>query len=149
MTHEEKKQIGKMRAAGMSYTRVAEALDISVNSIKSYCRRHGLGADTVLQETQPMQAEPCPPQSEATACEQCGSPVLQVAGRKKRRFCSDACRQAWWTAHREAMSHKAEHHFVCEYCGMQFSRYGVSKRRFCSRSCAASARVRKEVRHDA
>ena len=38
MTHEEKKQIGKMRAAGMSYTRIAEALDISINSVKSYCR---------------------------------------------------------------------------------------------------------------
>lgn len=46
MTHEEKKQIGKMRAAGMSYTRIAESLDISINSVKSYCRRNGLGADT-------------------------------------------------------------------------------------------------------
>lgn len=36
MTHEEKKQIGKMRAAGMSYTRIAESLDISINSVKSY-----------------------------------------------------------------------------------------------------------------
>ena len=94
MTHEEKKQIGKMRAAGMSYTRIAESLDISINSVKSYCRRHGLGADTALQEAQPVQAEACPPQSEATACEQCGSRVLQQAGRKKRRFCSDTCRQA-------------------------------------------------------
>lgn len=83
MTHEEKKQIGKMRAAGMSYTRIAEALDISINSVKSYCRRHGLGADTALQETQPVQAESCQPPQEATACEQCGSPVRQQAGRKK------------------------------------------------------------------
>ena len=72
MTHEEKKQIGKMRAAGMSYTRIAEALDISINSVKSYCRRHGLGADSV-QETHSELLTACPPQSEATACEQCGS----------------------------------------------------------------------------
>ena len=149
MTHEEKKQIERMRAAGMSYTRIAETLDISVNSIKSFCRRHGLGADTAVQETQPVQAEACPLPQEATSCEQCGSPVRQVAGRKKRRFCSDACRQAWWAAHRGEMSRKAVHHFVCEYCGIQFSRYGVSQRRFCSRSCAASARNRKEARHDA
>ena len=149
MTHEEKKQIGKMRAAGMSYTRIAESLDISINSVKSYCRRHGLGADTALQETQPVQAEPCQPQSEATACEQCGSPVLQQAGRKRRRFCSDACRQAWWASHRGELRRKAEHHFVCEYCGMQFSRYGVADRRFCSKSCAAHARRQKEAGHDA
>ena len=60
MTHEEKKQIGKMRAAGMSYARIAESLDISINSVKSYCRRHGLGADTALQETQPVQAKALP-----------------------------------------------------------------------------------------
>ncbi len=149
MTHEEKRLIGQMRAAGQSYIRIAKELDISINSVKSYCRRHGLGADTAMQETQPVQAEPSPPQSEATACEQCGSPVRQVAGRKKRRFCSDACRQAWWTTHRGEMSRRAMHHFVCEYCGMQFSRYGVAERRFCSKACAAHARGQKEADHDA
>lgn len=148
MTHEEKKQIGKMRAAGMSYTRIAEALDISINSVKSYCQRHGLGADSA-PETHSYLVTACPPQSEATACEQCGSRVLQQAGRKKRRFCSDACRQAWWASHRGELRHKTEHHFVCEYCGIQFSRYGVSERRFCSRSCAASSRSRREATHDA
>ena len=148
MTHEEKKQIGKMRAAGMSYTRIAEALDISINSVKSYCQRHGLGADSI-QETHSEPVLTCLPQSEATACEQCGSPVLRLAGRKRRRFCSDTCRQAWWASHRGELRHKTEHYFVCEYCGMQFSRYGVSQRRFCSRSCAASARSRRKAAHDA
>ena len=80
MTHEEKKQIGKMRAAGMSYTRIAEALDISINSVKSYCQRHGLGADSA-PETHSDLVTACPPQSEAGACEQCGSPVLQAGMR--------------------------------------------------------------------
>ena len=148
MTQEEKKQIGKMRAAGMSYARIAEALDISMNSVKSYCQRHGLGAGS-MPETHSEPVIAGPPQSEATACEQCGSPVRQEAGRKKRRFCSDACRQAWWTVHRSEMNQRAMRHFVCENCGMQFSRYGVSDRRFCSRSCAALARKRKEAGHDA
>lgn len=149
MTHEEKKQIGKMRAAGMSYIRIAKELDISINSVKSYCRRHGLGADRALQETQPEPVTACPLPQEATACEHCGSPVRRVAGRKRRRFCSDACRQAWWSAHRGEMSRRAMHHFVCEYCGIQFSRYGVVERRFCSKTCAAHAREQKEVHHDA
>lgn len=149
MTQEEKKRIGKMRAAGMSYARIAETLDISVNSVKSYCRRHGLGADVILQETQFETVIVCPPPNEAAACEQCGSPVWQQAGRKRRRFCSDKCRQAWWAAHQGEMNQKTMHHFVCEYCGMQFSRYGVSACRFCSRSCAAYARGRRETQHDA
>lgn len=144
MTHEEKRQISQMRAGGMSYIRIAEALDISINSVKSYCRRHGLGTDS-MQETHLKPAIACPIQSKATACEQCGSLLRQQAGRKKRRFCSDACRQAWWTVHRSEMKQKTEHHFVCEYCGMQFSRYGIAKRQFCSKSCAAHARNRKEA----
>ena len=40
MTQEEKRRIGEMRAAGCSYIRIAAELNISVNSIKSYCRRH-------------------------------------------------------------------------------------------------------------
>ena len=149
MTHEEKKLIGKMRSAGHSYVRIAQELDISINSVKSYCRRHGLGADRALLETQPLQAESSPPPQKATACEQCGSPVRQEAGRKYRRFCSDTCRQAWWTVHRGEMNRRAMHHFVCEYCGMQFSRYGVTDRRFCSKTCAAHARGQKEAHHDA
>lgn len=153
MTKEERKQIGIMRAAGMGYARIAAALDMSVNSVKSYCRRHGLTGDCSipdsLSETHAGEAASGPPQYGATACEQCGSPVRQEAGRKKRRFCSDACRQAWWASHRDEMSRKAVRNFVCEYCGMQFSRYGVSDRRYCSRSCAALARRRKEADHDA
>ena len=40
MTQEEKRRIGELRAAGCSYIRIAAELNISVNSIKSYCRRH-------------------------------------------------------------------------------------------------------------
>lgn len=153
MTQEEKKQIGIMRAAGMGYARIAAALDMSVNSVKSYCRRHGLtGGCSIpdrLSETHAEEEASGLPQCKASACEQCGSPVRQEAGRKKRRFCSDACRQAWWASHRDKMSRKAVRHFVCENCGMPFSRYGVSDRRYCSRSCAALARRRKEEYHDA
>ena len=155
MTQEEKRRIGEMRAAGCSYIRIAAELNISVNSIKSYCRRHSLGAGTILQEAQAVQETHVLPElagpalQEMTSCEQCGSPVHQIAGRKHRRFCSEPCRLAWWAAHRSEMKRKAMQHFVCEHCGMQFSRYGVADRRFCSKSCAAQARRRREAGHDA
>lgn len=121
MTQEEKRRIIEMRAAGCSYIRISAELYMSVNSIKSYCRRHGLGADMTLEETQPVQEAHvpqsafCPAPQAATACEQCGDPVWQTAGRKHRRFCSDACRQAWWSAHRSLMKRKTMHGFVCAH----------------------------------
>lgn len=107
MTNEEKNQIGRLRAAGYSYRRIATELDISVNSIKSYCRRHGFGMDAHRYEIQLVQREPCPEPNEATSCAQCGSLVRQVAGRKRRRFCSDVCRLEWWAAHRGELHRKA------------------------------------------
>ena len=153
MTEKERKQIIEMRAAGLGYARIAGVLDMSINSVKSYCRRHRPTASSSVpdrpEETHAEEAISSPPPSQATSCEQCGCQVLQTAGRKHRRFCSDACRQAWWASHRGEVNQKAMRHFVCENCGMQFSRYGVSDRRFCSRSCAAVARKRKEADHDA
>lgn len=149
MTYEERKQIGEMRAAGMSYNRIADALHLSLGSVKSHCQRHGLGADRSPKEAKPAGPTVSLPLPTTTPCEQCGSPVRQNPGRKHRRFCSDACRLAWWSAHRGEMRRKTMHDFTCAYCGIPFSRYGVSNRSYCSRSCAALARSRKETGHDA
>ena len=71
MTYEERKQIGEMRAAGMSYNRIADALHLSLGSVKSHCQRHGLGADRPPQEAKPAEPTVSLP-SPATSCEQCG-----------------------------------------------------------------------------
>mgnify|MGYP004486595561 FL=1 len=137
----EREQIIALRAAGQSYARIADALNLSVNSVKSFCRRNALSG-SAGSSVKPIKAEA---PLEATACEQCGCPVRQTPGRKHKRFCSDACRTAWWNAHRTQVCRKTMRTFCC---GMQFSRYGVTRRSFCSRSCASAAR-KKEFTHDA
>ena len=72
-----------------------------------------------------------------------------VIGVKVWIYTGDVVNKEKLASHRGELRRKAEHHFVCEYCGMQFSRYGVSQQRFCSRSCAASARNRRLTAHDA
>ena len=141
MNNIEREQIIALRAAGQSYARIAEALELSVNSVKSFCRRNalssGVGKPVAQIESETTQ--------NATFCEQCGQLTVQTPGRKHKRFCSDACRTAWWNAHRSQVRRKTMRTFCC---GMQFSRYGVTKRSFCGRSCASAAR-RKEFTHDA
>lgn len=140
----EREQIISLRAAGQSYARIADALGISVNSVKSFCRRNALSSG-VGKPVEQIESETT---QNAASCEQCGCPVQQNPGRKHKRFCSDTCRTAWWNAHRTQVRRKTMRTFCCARCGMQFSRYGVTKRSFCSRSCASAAR-RKEFTHDA
>ena len=144
MNSHEREQIISLRTAGQSYARIADTLNLSVNSVKSFCRRNAL-SDCTGSAVKPIKAEA---PLGATACEQCGCPVRQTPGRKHKRFCSDTCRTAWWNAHRSQVCRKTMRTFCCARCGMQFSRYGVTRRSFCSRSCASSAR-KKEFAHDA
>ena len=86
----EREQIITLCTAGQSYTRIADALGISVNSVKSFCRRNALSGCTGSSVKHIKAEAPLG----ATACEQCGCPVRQTPGRKHKRFCSDTCRTA-------------------------------------------------------
>ncbi|MDU1042584.1 MAG: DUF2116 family Zn-ribbon domain-containing protein, partial [Clostridiales bacterium] len=101
---------------------IAKEINISVNTIKSYCKRHGLGGTKTCDE-------------DTSHCEYCGKPVIQKPGRKKKRFCSDKCRNTWWNNHKNMINHKAIYEFTCKQCGKDFSAYGNSNRKFCSHSC--------------
>ena len=43
MNDTQRQQIEKLRAEGLSYGKISDALGLSTNTIKTYCRRHGLG----------------------------------------------------------------------------------------------------------
>jgi len=43
MKYLQKEQITQMRSEGFSYAKIAAALGISENTVKSFCRRNNLG----------------------------------------------------------------------------------------------------------
>lgn len=122
MTKQEIESLNTMRTRGKTARDISLALGISLNTIRSYIRRHPL-EDAVRVE-----------------CRQCGKPILQVKGRKAKYFCSDRCRNAWWNAHPEKVQRRAYYHLTCEYCKKEFISYGNQKRKYCSRNCYANAR---------
>ena len=87
MTDKQKNQIAEYRDHGMSYTEISKKMDLSINSIKTYCKRHGLGGVKAYEIGGPAVIVPCA---------YCGKPVQQNPGRKQKRFCSDKCRNLWW-----------------------------------------------------
>ncbi|MCM1232943.1 MAG: RNA polymerase subunit sigma-70 [Ruminococcus flavefaciens] len=122
MTSEEKKKIEHLQSQGLGYKRIASTLGLSVNGVKSFCRRH-----------------PAKPSAEGI-CPVCGAPVVQTPHRKQKKFCSDKCRMVWWKAHPELLNRKAIYHLVCAYCGQPFDSYGNNRRKYCSRRCYDNAR---------
>lgn len=84
MTDNQKKLIHIYREKGMSYKEIADALALSINTIKTFCKRNGLGGvRTVTNAVDEVMVK---------ACECCGKPVGQNPGRKQKKFCSDSCR---------------------------------------------------------
>ena len=114
MTDSQKHSIVALRREGMSYNGIAKKLGISVNTVKSYCRRRSL-------------------KSEEHVCKQCGVPVAQNPRRREKKFCSDACRMKWWSAHPEEARNSSR--LVCPVCGKIFMAHGHTKRKYCSHKC--------------
>lgn len=114
-----------MRQQGVRYNQIADTLNLSVNTVKSYCRRNGL---TVSEDTKIDNYK--------ETCKQCGKPLKQESKRKQKTFCCDKCRYMWWNTHRDYYrKSSAIYHFVCAYCGKTFDSYSNKDRRYCSHAC--------------
>ncbi len=129
----QQQQIRKLRHEGYGYTRIAKSLNLSVNTVKSYCRRHKLGGNKVLLS-----------HSVEVDCRNCQKSISQLPGRKKRVFCSDTCRINWWNSHPEMVKRKALYSYTCACCGKSFVSYGNRNRKYCSHTCYVSARFRRQ-----
>ena len=128
MTTEQKTKICELRYKNHGYAAIAKSLGLSVSSVKAYCQRHGLAGNRSTAE------------SEVDRCKGCGKPIHQVTGRKRIKFCSPACRQAWWNTHQHEVIRKAIYSYTCAHCGKPFSAYGNKHRKYCSHACYVAAR---------
>jgi len=132
MTDEQRETIIAMRGKGCSYTVIAEIMDLSINTVKSYCQRNGLG-EQYVQGTR---------KTDKTVCPCCGKFLDVLARTKPRRFCSDRCRQRWWFTHPEQRKKSSLFHYTCANCGKGFSAYGNDHRKYCCHECYVSARFK-------
>lgn len=139
MTNEQKERVKTLRRDGWGYKKIAIALEVSADTIKSFCRKEGLGGTL---------AAPGRTQDD-THCRECGRPLIQTVGMKKRKFCSTECRIKWWKAHPKAIKQKAVYTFTCPTCGRKFTSYGNAGRKYCSHECYVAARFKGGDRDDA
>jgi endogenous inhibitor of DNA gyrase (YacG/DUF329 family) len=129
MTDNQKQSLREMRGSGLGYKKIAQALCLPIGTVQSFCRR----------ECVPVMGTAI---YDEDHCRQCGKPLVQKDGVKKRKFCSDACRIKWWTEHpcSKNGNTKSSREIVCGYCGKTFTAYGSAPRKYCSHECYAAAR---------
>jgi hypothetical protein len=73
-------------------------------------------------------------------CLSCGAPLVQLPGRRQKKFCSDTCRTRWWNRNKYKIPRKTIHTFRCGSCGGEFLAYGTTKRKYCSHQCYITGR---------
>lgn len=132
MTNEQKQAIASMRDSGVPITSIAQQLGLSVNTIKSYCKRHSIHSGNQSRKN-------------ILFCLQCHTEIPQVAHRKEKKFCSDKCRQLWWAENTALIPRDSQIERICPVCKTLFLSYKSKHRIYCSRTCYGKS---KEVYHD-
>lgn len=127
---EKMEQVLLLRKSGMSNRKIAEYTGVSYEKVRYQCKKDDCDSIPVDEEL---------PEKIKTreACAYCGKPIMQNDSRgRKRRFCCDECRRAYWHLHRveEKQRPKAIYTKVCAYCGKVFEVYGDKDRKYCSRA---------------
>ncbi len=90
----QRQKIRKLRNQGYGYLRISQELEISLNTIRSFCIREGMNGYIKV-------GEKLKGKDNLVICKQCGKKFYQIAGRKKRDFCSDACCKVYWLLHKD------------------------------------------------
>ncbi len=140
MTKEEKKQVEKHRNNGLSYAQISRMLEVSENTIKSYCRRSGLIGDRKSNKPIVEQTH--------NQCKNCGDKLLQGTRGKPKKFCSEKCRRNWWKENSDKTEKNALYTLVCQECGEAFQSYGNKDRKFCNHACYIKNRFKGGLGHD-
>lgn len=129
MTEKQKSEITRMRENGTAYNNISNLLGISINTVKSYCRRNNIKPLDKTIATEDI-------------CLNCGKAITQHKKVKKRKFCCLECKTEWWNSHPEAVRRKANYKLRCNSCGKDFISYGNKNRKYCSHECYINARFK-------
>lgn len=120
MTQEEKNKIYQLSKEGFNYIEIAIKLSKSKDSIRMFLARHPLSEMKVY-------------------CEQCGCEMIPLSGNRIKRFCSNKCRNKYWSHQRyHEEKHLVEH--TCIECGKVFLSYKFKNRKYCSLTCYRNLR---------
>lgn len=111
MTNEQKIKVVQMKANGKTIKEIADVLSLSVNTVKSYLKR----------------------KKNKDTCPCCGLELIHIEHKKKKKFCSDKCRQKYWRDTQKKTATMVQ--ITCKGCGKKFYAHQSKNRKYCSLLC--------------
>lgn len=131
MTDNQKYQIRTLRQQGLGYQAIAGMLGITRDAVRSYCKNHGLNGIPIIMEMNIKERI-----KNGEVCAQCYGPIEKAHTGRPKKFCCEACRRAYWKAHRMEghRSKDAVYTMECKYCHKTFESYGNRNRKYCCHS---------------
>ncbi|HFQ3425653.1 TPA: helix-turn-helix domain-containing protein [Streptococcus equi subsp. zooepidemicus] len=144
MNDNQRRQIWKLRSDGFGYGVIAQMLNLSLGSVKQYCRRYpelkGPGELVKIQMDEGVRLY----------CKNCMQKLQHFNQGRPKKFCSDKCRKVYWDTHREEhdKDKTAYDELTCQNCGRSFLSYANPNRKFCSHSCYIQSRFYKGGHND-
>jgi len=91
MNDEVKYKIKELKEQGYGYKKIAKELCLTASAVRYAFAR--INEEDLLMST----------------CKHCGITMKSVRGKKKKTFCSDACRWKWWNQNRKENRHHETH----------------------------------------
>lgn len=122
----EKEAIKNLHKRGWSVNKIADSMNLSKNTVKSFLWR--------------LSKEEGEPKKETKNCAYCGAELPYTPGGRERRFCSDKCRTKYWNKERANEPYKC----ICKNCHKEFVSFGNKKKAFCSKECRENFNSGKE-----
>jgi endogenous inhibitor of DNA gyrase (YacG/DUF329 family) len=132
MTETDKEKITKLRLDGLGYKAIATRLNLTRDAVRKYCQRCNL--DGTAEAAKLNHKEKV---NNGLLCQNCGNEIVQPGRGRKKKFCSDKCRTAWWTKNYELhkFGKQSLHKAICAECGKKFVSYSKKNRKYCSHKC--------------
>lgn len=116
-------EITKLHLKGYGYKKIAKELSLSPNTVKSYIKRHPFDGT----EAEKLSLCPC-----------CGKELTHIPHKRKKKFCSQICKNKWQNSHPKTTKGKLL--YECLYCGTGFYAFPSKNQKYCSRACYDKAR---------
>lgn len=128
MTEEQKMQVRTLRQQGLGYQAIGTILNLSRDSVRSYCKNHGMHGVATLVKLNTQEKI-----KNGEACGYCAGPLKQNTIGRPKKFCSEKCRREYWKRHRNEGQRSVEATYIyeCPYCHKIFEAYGNKHRKYC------------------
>jgi len=133
MTDEQREQIIHMRREGIGYRNIGKELSLSRDVVRNYCKSinmGGYGIDIKGDDND-------------NHCLMCNKEFVKNDTGRKRKFCSEECRRAYWKKHPELMQKKT-HTYTCPNCNEEFTTV-TRGQKFCSHDCYIRFRFKESI----